>query len=75
MPRMRYPQQAFEEIKRIDPATNLTPYYIRRLIASGAVPSHKVGRRRLVDVDQLIAYLASEPGKQAEVGAIRPVEI
>ena len=42
-----------------DPDSEITLHYIRHLIASGAVPVIHVGRKKLVDVDQLLAYLAA----------------
>ena len=41
--RMRFPQQALEELRRIDPQTPVSLSFIRRLVKSGAVPSVPVG--------------------------------
>lgn len=58
-PRMRYPEQALAELKQEDPSTPVTVYMIRRLVAAGTVPSIQMGRRRLLNYDALLAYLAN----------------
>lgn len=55
MPRMRTASKAYRLILEQDPDSEITLHYIRHLIASGAVPVIHVGRKKLVDVDQLLA--------------------
>lgn len=62
-PRMRTAEGALEIIKAEDPETAVTLRYIRRLIATGAVPFVPVGRKKLVNVDKLLAYLGEGPAK------------
>lgn len=74
--RMRFPQQALEELRRIDPQTPVSLSFIRRLVKTGAVPSVPVGagKRRLVNLDALIEYLSNPPAEQSQqVRGIRPV--
>lgn len=74
--RMRFPQQALEELRRIDPQTPVSLSFIRRLVKSGAVPSVPVGagRRRLVNLDALIEYLSNPPADEVQTArGIRPV--
>ena len=59
MPRMRTASKAYRLILEQDPDSEITLHYIRHLIASGAVPVIHVGRKKLVDVAQLLAYLAA----------------
>ena len=59
MPRMRTASKAYRLILEQDPESEITLHYIRQLIATGAIPVVHVGRKKLVDVDQLIAYLAA----------------
>lgn len=59
MPRMRTAAKAHELILEQDPESEITLHYIRQLIATGAIPVVHVGRKKLVDVDQLLAYLAA----------------
>ncbi len=75
--RMRFPQQALEELRRIDPETPVSVSFIRRLVKTGAVPSVPVGagKRRLVNLDALIEYLGNPPAETAQpVRGIRPVD-
>ena len=59
--RMRFPAQALEDLRKADPETPVTLNMIRRLMKTGAVPSVPVGggKRRLVNYDALLAYLAA----------------
>ena len=59
MPRMRTAAKAHELILEQDPDSEVTLHYIRQLIATEAVPVVHVGRKKLVDVDQLLEYLAA----------------
>lgn len=59
MPRMRTAAKAHELILEQDPESEITLHYIRQLIATGAIPVVHVGRKKLVDVDQMLAYLAA----------------
>lgn len=56
-PRMRTAEGALDIIKAEDPKTAVTLRYIRRLISTGAIPCTPVGRKRLINVDRLLAYL------------------
>ena len=60
IPRMRTAPGALEIIKAQDPETAVTEHYIRRLIRTGAIPHVDVGRKKLVNVDQLLSYLERE---------------
>ena len=56
-PRMRTAEGALAIIKEQDPDTAVTLRYIRRLITDGTIPHIPVGRKKLVNVDGLLAYL------------------
>ncbi len=56
--RMRTAEGALAIIRELDPDTAVTLRYIRRLISTGAVPCCPVGRKKLVNVDLLMDYLA-----------------
>lgn len=60
LPRMRTLAKAIEEIKAEDPNTALTQNQLRVLVKSGAIPSVHAGRHTLINLDLLIAYLASD---------------
>lgn len=68
-PRMRYPEQALAELKSEDPNTPVTVYMIRRLVAAGTIPSIRMGRRRLLNYDSLLEYLAHPVSKETEAQA------
>ena len=59
MARMRTAQGVYDIICEQDPGTEVTLHYIRSLIASGKVPYTAVGRKKLVDADATIAYIAA----------------
>lgn len=59
MPRMRTAAKVHEIIMELDPDSEVTLHYIRHLIATEAVPVTHVGRKKLVDADQVIAYIAA----------------
>lgn len=68
IPRMRTAPGALKIIKAQDPETAVTEHYIRRLIRTGAIPHVDVGRKKLVNVDQLLSYLEREtPQPEREV--------
>lgn len=76
LPRMRTAEKALAVIREEDPETDVTLHYIRQLIKTGRVPSVAVGRKKLINVDILMAYIA-EGGHQEDpappVGVIRRV--
>jgi hypothetical protein len=76
MPRMRTINEAHRSIKDADPDTSLSPFAIRRLILTGAIPSITAGNKYLIDLDALEEYLSNPvPKPQAAIitGQIRPV--
>lgn len=65
--KLRYADDAANEIRKIDPDSALTARTIRIMVKQGVIPSIAAGngRRRLIDVDILVDYL-SNPNKYAE---------
>ena len=61
MARMRLLKEAYSEIKANDPDTALTIYAVRKMVLSGEIPHHKAGKRYLINMDLLEAYLANPP--------------
>lgn len=57
-PRMRTAEGLLEIIKAEDPDTAITLRAIRRMIASGEIPSTAVGSKKLVNADLFLEYLA-----------------
>ena len=57
--KMRTINDAFTEIKTYDPDTGMTLSGLRRLVNIGKIPSIKIGRRILIDYDNLHEYLSN----------------
>lgn len=73
--RMRYPEQALQELKKADPDTPITVHFIRTLARRGDIPSFRIGRGYLLNYDKLLEYLSSpDTYPQAEsVNGIRKI--
>lgn len=59
MIRMRTPDGIIGEIKEIDPNSAFTKYALRQKIKNGEIPSVKAGKRYLVNLDIVLAYLSN----------------
>ncbi len=70
--RTRTIREAAAYFRESDPQTCLTETAIRRLISSGAVPCARVGRKYLVTVEALEAYLSGncQPTAQAKLNKV-----
>lgn len=55
---MRAPRKCAEYFKERDPNTAINESYIRRLIANGDVPYIRNGKKILVSVESIDAYLS-----------------
>lgn len=66
MPRMRLLKEAAAEVKALDPGTAVTPYFIRQLALEGKIKSVMAGRKRLINFDDLLQYLALPQGGELE---------
>lgn len=71
--RWRKIRPGLEEIRASDPHTALTECALRRMIASGQLPSCKIGRHILFDLDALDTLCQAKPEKQS--GKIRPLPV
>lgn len=80
MPRMRTASGVLATIKEQDPGTEITLFFVRKIINSGAVPVVNAGTKKLVDVDRVIEYIASggecsRASKPVKTGQIRRIEL
>lgn len=67
MPKMRFAKQCAEELRKEDKNSQVSVYYIRRLVKMNLVPSVDVGSgRRLINYDALVRYLATGKAENAE---------
>ena len=58
--RMRTLDEAYNELKQLDSGTAVSKYFIRQLALSGKIPTVMCGRKRLINLDGLIAYLNAD---------------
>lgn len=70
IPRMRSIKETATELRQLDPNTGLTEYRIRRMVLDGTIPHVMAGNKRLINLDILLAYLAS--GGYPEAPESRP---
>lgn len=75
---MRTIPEAYAHLLKEDPETAITKTALRRMVVSGAIPSVKVGRKYLVPLEAIDAYLSGEKREAPSLaarGIIRPVEV
>lgn len=60
LPRMRTARGAIEEIRKMDPNTEITESAIRRAMKRGDVRTVKNGVKCLVSLDELLIYFGGE---------------
>ena len=58
IPRMRTKDNAYAEIKKLDPNTDFTKRALQRMISDGEIPTVPVGNKKLINLDLLIAKLS-----------------
>ena len=58
MLKMRTIPEAAAELKAADPHTAITQHAIRQLVLSGRVPHICIGKKRLVNMEELERYLS-----------------
>lgn len=60
VPRMRTIDNAYAEIKAIDPQTDFTKRALRRMVSNKEIPTTKIGNKNLINLDLLIAKLSGD---------------
>lgn len=58
IPRMRTIDNAYAEIKKLDPNTDFTKRALRRMVSQKEIPTTEVGNKNLINLDLLIAKLS-----------------
>lgn len=72
--RMRFAHQCVDELRKLDPSCPITESFIRSLVKRGLVASVSIGRRRLVNFDDLLRYLSMPQQDEATPpGGIRKI--
>lgn len=79
IPRMRTASGIVRELKILDPGSEISEYWVRGIIKSGAVPVVHAGCKCLINLDDVLELLR-QGTNQAEpapctVGGIRQVDI
>ena len=60
MAQLRTLPKAYEAFKAKDPETALTKNYFRTLVKTGAIPSVRLGKNYLIDVETLDDHISAE---------------
>lgn len=58
MPKLRTLPKAFDYLKEQDPDSALTKNHFRTMIKTGAIPSVRLGKNYLIDIETLDQYIA-----------------
>lgn len=58
IPRMRTIDNAYAEIKALDPSTDFTKRALRRMVATKEIPTTKIGNKNLINLDRLLEILS-----------------
>lgn len=72
---MRTITQVIQHIKQLDPDSCVSEWWLRQLVRSGKLKSHRAGNRYLIDIDLLEEFLKNPPIKDdiKPVGIIRKI--
>lgn len=60
LPRLRTIPKIVEEIKKLDPESEITVRFVREGIANGKIPVMRLGNTMLARLDDVIAYFDNE---------------
>ena len=63
-PRIRTLPKAYEEIKKLDSNTCFTMAALRNMCRNGEIPTFKIGKKTLLNLDFLLDTLAFQAGAQ-----------
>ena len=55
---MRTIDNAYAEIKALDPSTDFTKRALRRMVATKEIPTTKIGNKNLINLDRLLEILS-----------------
>ena len=64
MAKYRTINQAYECIKALDADTAITYHALRQLVVSGQMPSMRVGKKYLIDLDILSGFLRPQVSQE-----------
>ena len=79
VPRMRTAPKIVAEIKAMDPNSDISEYYIRRLAKTGEIRALWAGTKVLIDLDAVLDYLragATPPSQdESKTEGVRRVRV
>ncbi len=78
IPRMRTAARIVEELKALDPETEVTEFFIRQLAKEGTVPVVWAGRKALINLNDILDLMrlgTAHPTEETPaVGGIRRID-
>lgn len=64
IPRMRTASKIVTEIKAMDPGSEVSEHYVRKLVKSGMVPVVWAGNKALINLDDVLAIMRAGTVRQ-----------
>lgn len=64
VPRMRTTAKIVEEIKALDPGSDITEYFVRQLAKDGTIPVVWAGNKALINLDDVLELLRSGTARE-----------
>ena len=58
-PKMRLISEVYDELHSVDPNSAITMYALRNLIKTNKIPSIKIGRKSLINLDDVMEYFSA----------------
>ena len=75
LPRMRTIAETIRLLREQDPDTCLTETALRRMVITGEIPSVRVGKKYLIDIDHVGEHLRGTTTAQVSKSGIRQIEL
>ena len=73
MVKLRTLNETYKYIKELDTDTSITANALRRMVVSGKVPCVRVGKKYLIDLDELFDYLKGTKPEDVLPGYVNPL--
>ena len=64
--KLRTIEQAYNDLKTLDPETAISKWFIREAVLNGDLPFLQVKSKRLIDLDDLLQYIDANMKDMAE---------
>ena len=66
LPRMRTINETIKHLRENDPDCALTPWALRAMVKNGRIPSNKIGKKHLINIDLLDQYLQNDAASYSD---------